>query len=258
MSLAEIVDRYGILKLKMESIDEYLSPDQLKIEKPLLEKELALYDRAIENFRQKGIDIQEKCVEGLYSANAKCKEMESNIRRNIGKISSLTSKELEEVGKSVIKLRGFNEERMVLKNEISSKSRVTSDIIRMPLGEVIDRYTILKLKTERIDKLTPDQILYEKPNLERELKSFSEAIDKFRQEGFEVEDRWIKELYQINAKCWDIESDIRRSREKSMGLEEVGRTAMILRQFAQNRIDLKNEIAAKSKTGFKEVKIYFK
>ena len=31
MSLAEIVDRYGILKLKMESIDEYLSPDQLKI-----------------------------------------------------------------------------------------------------------------------------------------------------------------------------------------------------------------------------------
>jgi|SRR3989344_602815 len=258
MSPAEIIDRYVILKLKMESVDDYLSPRLIAKEKPLLQKEFDLYSRTVNELKKRDVGLKDGIIKKLYRVNYKCKERESNVRRNINKISNLTTRQLEEVGKNVIEIRQLNAERIALKNSISKKYKTPTKTLKMSLGEVIDRYTIIKLKTERTNGLTPDQILYEKPNLERELGLYKKAIDEYRKEGIKVNNKWITGLYKINARCWDIEADIRLGKDKKLGLEKIGKVAMVLRRFAQKRIDLKNEIALKSGTGFKEVKIYFK
>ncbi|MFA5889100.1 MAG: hypothetical protein WC857_02620 [Candidatus Paceibacterota bacterium] len=258
MSLAEIIDRYTILKLKMEGIDDYLTPNQVIEEKPSMEKELSLYGQVIDEFCQMGIDINNEIIQKLYEINSRCKEMESNIRRNMDKLSNLNSEKMEEVGKSAILLRGFNEERIAVKNEIMKKHSITTKTIMMSLAEIIDRYTILKLKKERMSGLTSDQVLYEKPSLEKEYGLYGQAIDRFRQKDTEIEEEWINKLYEINAKIWDIESDIRQGKEKILGLKEVGRRAIVIRELSEVRVAVKNEIVEKSKNGFKEVRVYIK
>lgn len=127
--------------------------------------------------------------------------------------------------------------------------------MEMPLAEIVDRYTILKLKIERIDGLTPEQKIQEQPFLQKEFEIYGKEIENFRKKGVEVKEEWIKGLYEINAKSWDMESDIRHGREGLLGLEEVGRRAIKLREFNKERITLKNKIAEESKSGFREVKI---
>ena len=156
-------------------------------------------------------------------------------------------------------MRSLNEKRIAVKNEIMQKRyNATTKTIRPSLAELIDRYTILKLKIERISGLSADQILYEKSSLEKELAFYSQVIDEFRKRGVKVEDEWITKLYNFNASIWDMESDIRRGKEESLGLEEVGRRAIKIREYSRKRDALKNEISEKSKTGFKEIKIFIK
>ena len=256
--LAEIIDRYTILKLKMEAIDDYLSPDQVIKEKPSLAKELAFYGQAIEDFRQKGVEIKDVWITELYEINAKCREMESNVRRYMNKTSTLSRDEFEEIGKSAAMLPKFNKQRIAIKNEIAKKHKISSRRIKVPLSEIIDRYTILKLKTERMGDLTPDQVINERPFLEKEFESYNKAIDEFRRKGIKVEKKWIEKLYQNNAKAWDMESAIRHHKEKDLGFEEFGRRALKLRELNKERIAIKNEITKKSKTGFKEIKVFLK
>lgn len=253
MPLSEIIDRYTILKLKMKAMDD-LFPEQVAKEKPRLEREFIVYEEAIDKYRKNGIDVGAEMIQELYEINAKCWDMENNMRRNMDRVSSLSPKELEEVGRSAVKMLNFNEGRTALKKEIKEKYKTIVNVMEMPLAEIIDRYAILRLKKERVGSLTSHQILHEKPLLEIEFALYSQAIDEHRQRGTKVEDEWITKLYEVNAKCWDIESDIRQGKGESLGLGEVGKTVMVLREVHKGRIGLKNEIAEKTKIGFKEVK----
>lgn len=251
--LADVVDRYTILRLKMERIGG-LTPDQIMNEKPSLEREFALYGQAMEEFRQEGVDVSE-LTQQLYEVNAKSWDVESSIRQNVGRFPNLSQEELEKAGEYSIMLRDFNDKRMRIKKEIAKKYNITTKTIEVPLAEIADRYSILRLKTERIDRLTPDQIMNEKPSLEREFALYGQAIEEFRQKGVDVSDE-VQELYEINARTWDMESDIRQGKEDILGLAEVGRRYIFLRKFnSKERTDVRNQIAEKSKTGFKEVKI---
>ena len=62
-----------------------------------------------------------------------------------------------------------------------------------------------------------------------------------------------KPLYDINGQIWDLEADIRNGKEGLLGLEEVGRRALKIRDLNAERIRLKNEIA-KEHGGFVEYK----
>lgn len=104
-------------------------------------------------------------------------------------------------------------------------------------GEIADRYSILLLKKERISNSEIDgefavfaSQLANKPHLQ-------ESVD---------------ELYRINGLIWDLESDIRRGKEKELGLEEVGARAIAIRDLNKERIAVKNKVNA---TWFKEVKV---
>jgi len=115
----------------------------------------------------------------------------------------------------------------------------------MPLPEVLDRLSILKLKIERIGE----------PHLKDELNAYQEAINEFRNKKTLIRDEWLNKLYIINGKIWDLESDIRKGREGELGLEEVGRRAIAIRELNKQRVLIKNQIVQETGIGFKDVKM---
>lgn len=115
----------------------------------------------------------------------------------------------------------------------------------MPLSEVLDRMSITKLKVERIGE----------SHLSEEFAEYEKAVNWFEKKGMIIEPSWFEDLYEFNSKIWDLESDIRSGKEGELGLEEVGRRAIAIREINKKRISVKNEISEKTGSGFKDVKM---
>jgi len=96
--------------------------------------------------------------------------------------------------------------------------------MKISIGEMIDRYSICKLKSER-------------GNLDntKEMCDLLNEISTY--EGTEI---YLNQLYELHGKIWDLESDIRSGNENILGLEEVGRRAILLRDMNKIRIGIKN------------------
>lgn len=111
--------------------------------------------------------------------------------------------------------------------------------MKISIGDVVDRFSICKLKKERI-KIDNNKELNE---LLSEIKNY-DGIDEF-----------VDKLYDINGQIWDLESDIRKENEHILGLEEVGRRAIQIRVLNNIRVNYKNEINSKYNEGFIETKM---
>ena len=111
--------------------------------------------------------------------------------------------------------------------------------LKISIGDMVDRYTICKLKSERteIDNSKELQVLW---NGIVDYDGITPYIDK---------------LYKLHGEIWDLESDIRKGNEDVLGLEEVGRRAIVLRDMNKIRIRIKNEINSVYGEGFVELKI---
>jgi hypothetical protein len=87
-------------------------------------------------------------------------------------------------------------------------------------------------------------------DITKELQELNNEMKNY--EGLE---EYIDKLYDINGQIWDLESDIRKENEHILGLEEVGRRAIKIRNLNNIRIGYKNEINSKYNEGFIETKI---
>ena len=119
-------------------------------------------------------------------------------------------------------------------------------MMQMPLSEILDRYTITKLKSERTDE-----------NVSDELKTYKREIDNpnYAQRSNQII-TFIDRLYEINGELWDTEGDIRKGVD--MPLEEIGRLALKVRDLNCKRNEIKAEIVDAFSEGFKEIKINYK
>ena len=116
----------------------------------------------------------------------------------------------------------------------------------MPLSEILDRYTITKLKSERTDEDVSD-----------ELRTYKKEIDNpdYVERSNQIIS-FIDRLYEINGELWDTEGDIRKGVE--MPLDEIGRLALKVRDLNCKRNEIKAEIVETFSEGFKEIKINYK
>lgn len=112
-----------------------------------------------------------------------------------------------------------------------------------PISEILDRYSIALLKKERL-QIDNDQ----------ELADLSNEIDNYRKIN-EIVDDYIVKLKEINGKIWDLEFDIRKGKEGELGLEEVGRRALLIRENNKIRVGYKNEIVEIFNVGYKDIKM---
>ncbi|MFC1682465.1 hypothetical protein ACFL0X_02525 [Nanoarchaeota archaeon] len=117
--------------------------------------------------------------------------------------------------------------------------------MEMPLPEILDRMSILKLKIERIGE----------SHLQDEMKEYEKALADFKEKGIEIKQELLNELYDLNKQIWDLESDIRSGKEGELGLEEVGRRAILIREINKKRVGIKNKIVEETGFGFKDVKM---
>jgi hypothetical protein len=111
--------------------------------------------------------------------------------------------------------------------------------MKMPISEIADRYSIAILKKERANADNSGEI----SELNNEIKKYPNI------------DRYIEKLIEINGKIWDLESDIRKGKEKELGLEEVGRRAIEIRGFNKIRVGYKNEMVNLYGEGFEDIKM---
>ena len=116
----------------------------------------------------------------------------------------------------------------------------------MPLSEILDRYTITKLKSERTNEDVFD-----------ELRTYKTEIDNpdYIERSSQIVS-FIDRLYGINGQLWDTEKDIRNGVD--MPLKEVGRLALKVRDLNCKRNEIKAEIVDAFSEGFKEIKINYK
>ena len=116
----------------------------------------------------------------------------------------------------------------------------------MPLSEILDRYTITKLKSERTSEDVSD-----------ELRTYKKEVDNpdYVERSNQIIS-FIDRLYEINGELWDTEGDIRKGVE--MPLEEIGRLALKVRDLNCIRNEIKAEIVDTFAEGFKEIKINYK
>jgi len=108
-----------------------------------------------------------------------------------------------------------------------------------PISEVADRFSILRLKSERTSLDIKDEIAI-----------YLTALDRYHDIG-----KYVNKLYEINGKIWDLEADLRKGKESKLGLEEIGRRAIAIRDLNNVRVGIKNEIVAEYSQGFAEKKI---
>lgn len=99
--------------------------------------------------------------------------------------------------------------------------------MKYPTADLYDKCSIESLKYERASTENADFLvsLY----TELELRNYNIAL--------------YHQLREINGRIWDLESDIRKGKEGELGLEEVGRRAIAIRNINAERIALKNTIA---------------
>jgi hypothetical protein len=111
--------------------------------------------------------------------------------------------------------------------------------MNMSVADIADRFSICQLKFQRIG----DEVKSEMNALEEELKRYPDI------------QLYITKLTAVNAKIWDLEADIRAGKEGLLGLEEVGRRALSIRDLNKIRVSIKNEMVDVFKDGFREIKI---
>jgi hypothetical protein len=124
--------------------------------------------------------------------------------------------------------------------------------MRYPIDELIDKRSIIQLKIERIADAS------DRERLNRELIEYTKAIDEYVKEGVCTSgqvDSWHALLYQANGVTWDLETNIRKGQLGTMSLEEVGKTAIMIRESNGVRVRIKSDIVSSTGIGYKDIKI---
>ena len=111
--------------------------------------------------------------------------------------------------------------------------------MKMPISEIVDRYSIALLKQERANADNQHEI----NTLHSELSQYEQSLD------------YVIKLKEVNGKIWDLESDIRKGKEGELGLEEVGRRAIAIRELNKIRVGYKNQMVQLYGEGFKDIKM---
>lgn len=121
--------------------------------------------------------------------------------------------------------------------------------VPVSVGELVDKMTILKIKSVRIND--SEKLVHVK----KELDLLTERLESLPGARVELKDLEEK-LLRVNEKLWEIEDDIRekeRAREFDDRFIELARAVYVTND---QRFALKNEINLKVGSAVREVKSY--
>jgi hypothetical protein len=122
-------------------------------------------------------------------------------------------------------------------------------LLEVSNGEIVDKYTILKIKSERIaDEVKLQSIIKELTMVGQSVKFILEINNSIQQQ--------IDELYEVNKILWDIENAIREKEFKKEFDDEFIRIARSVYINNDTRSKIKSMINEKTNSNYVEVKHY--
>lgn len=121
--------------------------------------------------------------------------------------------------------------------------------IEVSHGEIVDKLTILQIKTERIEDTTKLE------NVKKEFEYLSEVVSEF----MDIQnDKLYKELYEINCRFWDIQDKCREfERTQDFGEAYIS-TVRSVYVTNEERSEVKKAINLQTGSNFVEEKSYSK
>jgi len=99
-----------------------------------------------------------------------------------------------------------------------------------PIGELIDRLIIARIKTEKLGLIT------------NESKWYESAIKNIDLSSVESE---MQDLKKAHLQIWEMENLLKSGLEEKISLEEIGRRAIKIRDYNGQRVIIKNVISKK-------------
>ena len=108
-----------------------------------------------------------------------------------------------------------------------------------PVGELIDRLIIARIKSEKLGLVTNESEWYE---------SSVQDLD------LDIVEPEMTALKQAHLKIWEMESLLKSGLEEQISLDEIGRRAIEIRNFNADRIAIKNAIGEKLNCPVIEIK----
>ena len=113
-------------------------------------------------------------------------------------------------------------------------------------SDIVDRYTIVKLKSEKISK---DAFLAEYEVLTKELDDLIKSNT--------IQKEWIDEMYNVNLKIWDLEAEIGSIANSKENYARIGELALQVRHWNTIRTEIKSKIVKTIKKGFLDRKEFY-
>ncbi len=112
----------------------------------------------------------------------------------------------------------------------------------MTLPDFLDRYSIVRLKLERIGN-----------EVKSEYEFYKTYFDDINNDKISL---YFTELYKINAKIWDAEKDIRNGdMDEDFTAKDGWNLCLLVRDLNRERNSIKNKIQKETGLGFKEVRV---
>ena len=128
-------------------------------------------------------------------------------------------------------------------------NKIDKILAEISAGELIDKITILEIKTEKISN--PEKLA----EVNKELNSLKETVKKYIPDQTKIE-KFKIDLKNINLKLWDIE-DAKRIAEKNKKFnEDFIELARNVYKFNDKRANIKLAINIALESNIKEVKSY--
>jgi len=119
--------------------------------------------------------------------------------------------------------------------------------IEVSIGEIVDKFTILTIKSEKIE---------DESKLKNVTTELGYLLGKVLEMEIDLEDELVTSLLDVNKELWKVEDDIRDSeREKHFGHSFV-KLARSVYKLNDKRADIKKKINIKYGSEFVEEKSY--
>lgn len=119
--------------------------------------------------------------------------------------------------------------------------------IEVSIGEIVDKFTILTIKNERIT---------DEDKLKNVTKEFGYILGKVLEFGIDLEDELVTSLLDVNKDLWNIENSLRICEKDKLFDNEFIELARFVYTLNDKRADIKKKINIAYGSQFVEEKSY--
>ena len=112
--------------------------------------------------------------------------------------------------------------------------------MKFPIIELVDRFCIAQVKQEKTNANT------------EEIAFYKEQLSYY---NLDLVNDQLLDLFKVHRTIWELEAELKAGTEHNLGLEEIGRRAIVIRDWNNKRVSLKNSMAEKLGCSVREIKL---